>query len=60
MPRFARSLNAFVEIFEIDKFLVKVAAKSSEETASISDETWLNKISKLSREECDRAAPGFA
>ena len=47
-------LTAFVELFGVDEYLVKVAAKSSSKPISISDETWLNAISKLSREECNQ------
>ena len=47
------SLNAFIELFGVNEYLVKVAAKSSKKTRTISDKTWLNAISKLSREECE-------
>lgn len=48
------SLTAFIELFSVDEYLVKVAAKLSNKSTSITDETWLNAISKISRQECDR------
>lgn len=53
LNKLSRSLTSFIKLFELDKYLVKVAAKSSQELTSITDEIWLEKISQLSRKECD-------
>ncbi|MDJ0573458.1 MAG: hypothetical protein QNJ53_31075 [Pleurocapsa sp. MO_192.B19] len=54
LNKLSRSLTAFVELFGVNEYLLKVAAKSSNETISINDETWLETIAQLSRKECDR------
>lgn len=53
LGKLSRPLSAFVELFEVDEYLLKVAAKSSGEQTSISDELLLQAITKLSREECN-------
>ncbi|MCC0179894.1 hypothetical protein I4641_23440 [Waterburya agarophytonicola K14] len=53
LNKLSRSLNAFVELFGVNEYLIKVGAKASSKQISISDETWLKAIAKLPREECD-------
>ena len=53
LKELSSSLKAFVELFGVDEYLVKVAAQASNKARAISDETWLNAISRLSREECE-------
>ncbi len=53
LRKLSRSLSAFVELFEVDEYLLEVAAKSSGEQRAISDDTLLQAITKLSREECN-------
>ncbi|MEM8828092.1 MAG: hypothetical protein AAGE96_01885 [Cyanobacteria bacterium P01_G01_bin.19] len=53
LNKLSRSLTSFIELFELDNYLVEVAAKSSQELTSITDEIWREKISQLSRKECD-------
>ncbi len=50
----SRSLTAFVELFGVDKYLLKVAAQLSNEPTAITKETWLQQIAQLPRKECDR------
>ncbi len=54
LNQLSRSLNAFVELFDVDEYLVKVAARASSKQIAIRNETWLKAIAKLPREECER------
>ena len=53
LRKLSRSLSAFVDLFEVDEYLLQAAAKSSSDRTSISNETLLPAIKKLSREECN-------
>lgn len=53
------ALEAFVEIFELDPFLVQVAAYASGTPEKLSDSTIKKAISKLPRSECDRILFGL-
>ncbi|MGK7875396.1 MAG: hypothetical protein AB4426_19475 [Xenococcaceae cyanobacterium] len=51
LRKLSRPLRGFVEIFEVDEYLLKVAAISSGTQTSISDEILLQAITKLSGSE---------
>jgi hypothetical protein len=53
LNQLTRALQTFVEVFEIDEILLKVAAQASGKQTSMSDEWMRAVIAQLSREECD-------
>ena len=54
LNKLTQSLNAFVELFDVNKYLLIVAAQSSSKPTTIAKETWLQQIAQLPRQECDR------
>lgn len=54
LGKLSQPLRSFVEVFEVDEYLVKVAASSSVPQTSISDEAWLQAIAKLPGPERNR------
>lgn len=54
LNKLSSSLNAFIELFGVNEYLVKTAAKTSSKAKSISDETWWQAITQIPKEECDR------
>lgn len=54
LDKLSQPLMAFVELFEVDEYFLKVAAKSRSAQPYISDEIFLQAIKKLSREECNQ------
>ena len=53
LNKLSGSLTAFKQLFEVDEYLLKVAAKVSHEPTLISDRTLMAAIKKLTREECN-------
>ena len=51
LSKLSRPLSSFVELFEVDKYLLQVAKKSSGSQTEISAQTWREAITKLSRED---------
>jgi hypothetical protein len=49
----SKPLRDFVELFDVDKYLLQVATESSTDREVVSDEMLRQLISKLPREECD-------
>ena len=53
LRKLSKPLLDFVELFDVDKHLLQVAAKSSSEREVISDDVLHQAIAKLPREECN-------
>ncbi len=53
LRKLSKPLLDFVELFDVDKYLLQVAAKSSINREVLSDDMLRQAISKLSREECN-------
>ena len=54
LGKLSAPLRSFVEVFEVDEYLVKVAASSSVPQTDLSDEAWLQAIAKLPDSERNR------